>query len=148
MISGRQAIAIIRVDDTKELATLANFENSRFVRVWAVVSSSPEVVEVATADAKVAHHIQAQPHGPLSDEDYVRAIVDSDEDDLFVEGDPYLVFINIGQCKTSIEQIDEGLLRLSSMPQDLTLVAEGVGLGRLSAFSIFGQFNGPNAERL
>ena len=148
VINGRQAIAIIRVDGTRELSQLENFEKSRFIKVFVVVSRSAEVIEMASAAGKIAHQIQQEPHQELSDEDYVRAIVDSEEDDIFIEGDPYLVFINLGQCGSTIEQIDTGLLRLSSMPQDLTLVAQGVGVGRLSAFSIFGQFTGPNSEPL
>ena len=154
MIAGQQAIAIVRVEasDRREavaaLGNLKPLEASKYIGLFVVVSANGDVVDLAGENSLVAVQVKGDKGAHLTDEDYVRAIVDSDEVDVFVEGNPYLVYLNMNLTAATINQIDEGLERLSKMGDDSTLVAPGLGLGRLGAFRVFGQFNGPNASAL
>lgn len=148
MINGRQVIAIIRADNPEQLSSIEALRASRHIGVIVVVSTEAEVVQIATDDGIPAHLIPSQPPIDIADDDFVKAIVESDKEDTFIDGDPYLVYLHLGQCTTSVQQIDGALQSLDAMANDHTLFAPGLGLGRLSAFRIFGQFDGPNASAL
>lgn len=148
MINDRQVIAIIRADNPEQLHAIEALRASRYVRLRVVVSTEADVVQIATDNGIPAHLIPSHPLVDITDDDCLRAIVESEEEDTFIEGDPYLVYLNLGQCTSSVQQIDSALQRLDSMADDQTLFAPGLGFGRLSAFRIFGQFDGPNASAL
>lgn len=148
MINGRQVIAIIRADNSEQLSSIEALRASRYSGLKVVVSTETNVVQIATHDGIPAHLIPSQPPIEITDNDFVKAIVESDEEESFIDGDPYLVYLNLGQCTSSVQQIDGALQRLDAMAGDKTLFAPGLGMGRLSAFRIFGQFDGPNASAL
>ena len=148
MINGRQVIAIIRADNPEQLSSIEALRASRYIGLRVVVSTEADVVQIATDDGIPAHLVPRQPLVEITDNDFVRAIVESDEEDAFIDGDPYLVYLNLGQCTSSVQQIDGALQSLDAMADDHTLFAPGLGLGRQTAFRIFGQFDGPNASAL
>jgi len=144
MINGRQVIAIIRADNPEQLSSIEALRASRFIGLTVVVSTEADVVQIATDDGIPAHLIPSQTLVDITDDNFVRAIVESDEEDTFIDGDPYLVYLKLGQFMSSVQHIDGALQRLDAMADDKTLFAPGLGLGPLSAYRIFGQFDGPN----
>lgn len=146
MLNGSQVFAIVCASDQSRssLDVMKTFESNAFVDLVVLFTDNRELFERATSLGMVARFVQTLPASP---DKLLSQLIDDPDGGSFIEGNPYLARFDLRTFEPKPDALAMALLRLSQNDESHTIVGDGVGLGRLSAFQLYGRFNGPNSSK-
>lgn len=146
MLGGHQVFAIVRAENYNS-DLIKTIESSAFISLLVLFTTDEQILERASADGQVAHLVIGDRQRLVS-ADFIRAITDSNDEDVFMEGDPYIAYFDATEFRGTTEDIEVAFVESANLPEDTPLAGAGFAIGRLSTFRRLGSLDGPQAKRV